>query len=136
MSQEWKINRMHIRFEEPDILFSRGEGETDAETMRAFNRLAEELSAKHGQLYLLTDMTKSTGMTPEARKVSTEYSGGKSPFAGMAFFGASFAMRTLVNMMVRASQLLGRVDAPMQFVESEADARAWAADLRAKAKSA
>ena len=134
MAEEWKFGALNVRFEEPDTLFSFGVGETDGESMRAFNKHCEALAARHGKLYLITDMTRSTGMTPEARKLSTEYSSG-NPFNGMVFFGASFTMRTIVNMMVRAGQLLGRNDGAMQFVQNEAEARAWIADLRAKAKS-
>ncbi len=132
MSQEWNIGPMYVRFEEPDVLYSRGEGSTDAESIRAFNRLAEELARKHGRMYLIADMSKATGMDPQARKASSEYTGGRSPFEGMVVCGASFTMRTVVNMMLRAGQLLGR-ESNLHFVETEADARAWIAERRAKA---
>lgn len=133
MPQEWKLDSMVVRFEEPDILVSRGEGESDANAIRTFNRLAEELARKHGRLYLIADMSKSAAMGPEARKAAGEFTAGASPFQAMVIFGASFAMRTVVNMMMRAAHLLGRTESTLYFVANEADARAWIDAQRAKA---
>lgn len=132
--QEWTIGPMYARFEAPNILYSRGEGASDAESVRAFNRLAEELAARHGKLYLIADMSKATSMDAEARKASNEFNSGVSPFIAMVVCGASFTMRTVVSMMLRAGQLLGR-QSNLHFVATEADAREWIAAHRDQSKA-
>jgi hypothetical protein len=55
------------------------------------------------------------------------------PFKGSVMWGTGFAMRTMVNMMVRAGELLGRKgDLEFTMVATEEEAVAWVAALREK----
>ncbi|MBJ6760519.1 STAS/SEC14 domain-containing protein [Myxococcaceae bacterium JPH2] len=87
-------------------------------------------------IYLLADVRQGTGFSAETRKaVSDDPS--LTPYAATVFFGASFAMKTIANMMMRAMALLGRAaSGEMMFLDSEEAGRAWLADHRARAEAA
>ncbi|MFP2931321.1 STAS/SEC14 domain-containing protein [Pyxidicoccus sp. 3LG] len=119
-------------FEAPDTLRVVVVGDFDVKLKDEVDALARELQALHPALYLVSDMRQSTGFTPEVRR-SVGENPDQSPFAGMVIFGASFAVRTMANMMARASTLLGRPGTrPFIMVDTEDEARAWVAALRSK----
>ncbi|MBZ4415645.1 STAS/SEC14 domain-containing protein [Myxococcus sp. RHST-1-4] len=98
------------------------------------NALAQELKKTHPTLYLISDTRQGTGMAPDVRKLLGE-NPDLMPYAGSVLFGSSFAMRTMVNMMVRAGELLGRT-AKHKFamVATEEEAKAWVAEQREAAR--
>ena len=69
-------------------------------------------------------------MTPAVRKLLGEKPD-LMPYAASVMYGSSFAMRTMVNMMIRAQELLG-VTGKTRFtmVATEEDAKAWIAQQR------
>ena len=86
-----------------------------------------------GLLYGVYDLTHMTRMDEGARKrvvnVGQSYS-----FGGIAVIGASFSMRTLASMLLRAGKLLAPkyFNFPHKFVASMDDANAWFDELRRK----
>lgn len=96
-------------------------------TLRDLNSVIEtykQVHARHGRLFVLYDVTHSHGIDRAARKALHDSpSNGPQPTA-TALFGASFALRTMANMIERAMVGLGRPSMGMNFFATEAQARA------------
>ncbi|ADO68036.1 uncharacterized protein STAUR_0227 [Stigmatella aurantiaca DW4/3-1] len=91
----------------------------------------QEFKKRHDTLYLLMDAREGTGFTAEARRALND-DRSLIPYAGAVFFGASFAMRAIANMMSRAGTLMGHPPAyPTVFTTTEEEARAWISAHRA-----
>jgi hypothetical protein len=55
--------------------------------------------------------------------------------AGIAIIGASFHMRVVAQLIVKAIRLLQRQSYELRFFDAEADAHAWVGELRRKQAS-
>jgi hypothetical protein len=113
-----------LAFEEPDLVRFVFRGEMEAKEQQEMQDFVQELRARHGPLYLLGDLRQSTGFSPRARRRLGQ-TPRSVPYLAMAFFGASFSMRALFNMLSRAYVLLSRTPVPTVFVETEQEAREW-----------
>ncbi|MBZ4415646.1 STAS/SEC14 domain-containing protein [Myxococcus sp. RHSTA-1-4] len=134
MGAMWTMGLSKLWFEEPDTVRLVTVGAFDMKLMTEVNAVAEELRVHHPAIYLVSDMRQSSGLTPEVRKAIGE-SPDANPFAGMVIFGASFAVRTMANMMTRAAALLGRQGTkPFAMVDTEEEAKAWVAAQRDAAR--
>jgi hypothetical protein len=124
-------------FEEPDTVRLVTVGAYDLKLMEESNAIARELKKHHPTLFLITDSRQGTGMTADVRKALGE-NPDLMPYAGSVMYGSSFAMRTMVNMMIRAAELLGRKGSgAFAMVATEEEAKAWvAAQREAHAKKA
>lgn len=122
-----------LSFEDPDLVRVVFDGEVDLKQLYEMNDLVREFKASRGTIYLVADARKGLGFSAEARKAVSD-DPKLSPYAATAFFGASFAMKTIVNMLNRAMALMGRsTGGVMTFVDTEEEARAWVAKQRAAA---
>ncbi len=89
-------------------------------------RFAQEMLAfqeQHPKALLILNMAQVKTVKPESRKVIIE-GVRKRPYP-VCFVQASFALRALMGLMLNAQRILGN-DTPHAFVDTEADARAWA----------
>ncbi len=79
--------------------------------------------AEHGPFFVVYDVTQSEGVDRAARNALASSSNlpGPNP-AVTAIFGASFAVRTVANMIERARVGLGQVPTGMRFFQTEAQA--------------
>jgi hypothetical protein len=124
---------MH-RFEPPDLYIIRMNGDVSADDMRmqidALRAIAQRTG---GGVFWLCDVTQMGALSPEARRTAAEASkkGVQDVLRGSAVFGASFATRVMVGLMVRAVRILkpGK-HRPLAFVETEAEARAFLDEQR------
>ncbi|ADO69748.1 STAS/SEC14 domain-containing protein [Stigmatella aurantiaca] len=127
---EWRFGAHTLSFEEPDLVKVTFRGQMDIQEQQASYACVEEIRARQETLYLLGDLRLSTGFSPQARR-----SMGENPhpvqYKAMAFFGASFTMRTIFNMLGRAQLLMGRKTASTAFTDTEQEAREWLAQQRA-----
>lgn len=136
MGAVWTLGPHKMWFEEPDTVRMVTVGAYDMKLLEESNALVRELQKNHPTLYLITDSRQGTGMTPDVRKLLGEKPD-LMPYAGSVMYGSSFAMRTMVNMMMRAQQLLGvTADIKFAMVATEEEAKAWVAEQRAAAAKA
>ena len=115
---------------EQDLLIAYANGPWRMEETKRLLTLAEETYARLGSVYIVTIVGRGYDLPPESRKYVAEWSR-KHTVTGNVIAGAPFAMRTLVTLLSRASQLLGAKNPTVTFVNDEAAARAWIAEHRA-----
>ncbi|MBK9262055.1 MAG: hypothetical protein IPM54_19905 [Polyangiaceae bacterium] len=84
-----------------------------------------------GQPYMLfvVDVVELTAFSGEARKVLAS-NGHRLPPRVLSFFGASFKVQVLLDMMDRATALRGSKNRFTRHFPDEPSARAWAAEMR------
>ncbi|MFP2911881.1 STAS/SEC14 domain-containing protein [Pyxidicoccus sp. 3LFB2] len=130
MGAVWTLGPHKMWFEEPDTVRLVTVGVYDMKLMEESNALVRELKQRYPTLYLITDSRQGTGMTADVRKALGE-NPDLMPYAGSVMYGSSFAMRTMVNMMIRAGELMGvKGTTAFAMVATEEDAKAWVAKQR------
>ncbi|ADO69747.1 STAS/SEC14 domain-containing protein [Stigmatella aurantiaca] len=135
METEWSFGPHSLSFEAPDTAKFVLRGPLEHAEMLAIRAQLEELRNRQGPLYLLGDVRQSTGYSLESRQaIGAEKE--RVPYTAVAFFGASFTMKTVSNMILRANSILGRSTGTQAvFMDTEEEARAWLAAQRAKSSS-
>ncbi|MFP2931323.1 STAS/SEC14 domain-containing protein [Pyxidicoccus sp. 3LG] len=117
-------------FEEPDTVRLALVGVYDAKLLEESRALVLELQKRYPTLYLIMDARQGAGMSADVRKLLSSDEN-YMPYAASVMYGTGFAMRTMINMMVRAGSLLGRTSSrPFAMVGTEEEARAWVAEQR------
>ncbi len=88
-------------------------------------------------VFWLADITRMGHVRSDARKFAIE-SDSNDRIRGTAIFGGSFNQRAIANLAIKASVLLipARPKAPIKFLATEAEARAYIEDLRRDARKA
>ena len=100
----------------------------DAQALRV---LVEEMLRSEERCYVLGDMRDLAAMATEVRRYLGEW--GRSDgrhMTAVGLFGANFATRVLVTLMLNAIQLLRRGTIDTFFARDEAEARAWLIERR------
>lgn len=125
MANQDAASEIIVAWEPPDLLLMQYRGHlTAAHIERA---VAESKRCIGEQPYhiALLDISKLQGMTPEARKIAVASSDAVN-IRGVAVIGASFHFKVLGRLLGRAAQLVYRAkDNPLEFFDSEAEARVW-----------
>jgi hypothetical protein len=135
MGAVWTLGPHKMWFEEPDTVRLVTVGVYDMKLLEESNALVRELKNRFPTLYLISDSRQGTGMSADVRKALGE-NPDLMPYAGSVMFGTSFAMRTMVNMMIRAQELLGvKGGIPFAMVATEEEAKAWVAAQREAARA-
>jgi len=132
---EWKYFGPHaVRFEPPDVVYSRPVGEISGEQSAAVWAFVREVMRPEG-IYWLADISKLTRYSSAA--LSSKDVVPMHLLHCYAAFGANFFQRTLMTGIVRASRALAWTEprTKLAFFKDEASARAWIAELRAKGKA-
>ncbi len=133
---DWQFIGKHSwRFEPPDVFFSRSRGDVAGPEMlgliQAFHASTEQVGHS---IFWVANVKEMGAFTSAAREATARLS--KNPelrnrLRGSAVFGASFATRAVVSLMVRAVRVLNPDKLrPLAFVETEAEARAFLAMQR------
>ena len=130
-SSEWQAVGNHKVRVEGDIVFSRWQGVGSLAEIQAYHAIVERVIAERGQVYCLIDMSNTGRPTPEARQWMTEWSR-RFHVNAVAGFGASFAVRVAVTLMMRAVRFFKGSEFLTEFFETEAEARAFLAAERAR----
>jgi hypothetical protein len=127
----------HELYIEEDLLIGKTHGDLSLSELQLFTKAADEVIGRHGHFGYLADNTEFGKFDPEARRFVAKWSVGK-PIIGIAVFNADLVSRTLVSLVLKATNVIRRQSLPFDFFRTESDARAWLAQLRtqflAKAK--
>ena len=122
-------------FEEPDIIFMKLSGDvTDAEGLELLRR-QRGFAEGRKLLFFLMDDREMAGISPDARKAVAEMLK-EIPLYGMANFQAPMKAKVVAKLVITAINLF-RKDAksnPVEFFNSEEEARAWIAQRREQFK--
>jgi hypothetical protein len=125
---------IHVRVEE-DLVFIRNFRFMTLADFRAVIEVYVQVRRQHGMLFAMYDSTRSQGVERSARQAMTTSQNPAASADAIAIFGASFAIRTLGNMIDRAFVGLGRPSTGMRFFENEAQARAYLNEVRSRLKA-
>lgn len=107
-------------------------GNVTAEDMQGIFSIVEKMIERHGRYGTLVNAANMGRIAPGARQVI-----GQRPLTSRTFgtsvFGASFVTRTVMTLVLRALQLVGRGAIAGEFFKTEAEARDW---ITARSKQA
>ncbi|HRI67862.1 MAG TPA: hypothetical protein PK156_26675 [Polyangium sp.] len=129
------VGTHEFEFVPPDVLRFKMRGamlEEDAKAYLDFIHVHAEETG--GLLYAAYELSQFTRIDEKARNRTTKVEK-PYPFAGLVIVGASFSVRALAAMIIRAAKLIKpeSVNFPHKFVATMAEAEAWIDELREKA---
>jgi hypothetical protein len=125
------IGKHTVRFEPPDIVFFRVDGDTSVAQAKQLMQYVAALPKPEKGLFGLLDVAKAGRHDPAALKIP----GTKEHMRlhrAVVYINARFHHRTLVGLFQRVTRLLKltSVETPIIFVDTEAEARAWLDEYR------
>jgi hypothetical protein len=126
------IGRHTTYFEPPDILYMKLSGPVSEEEAKEIDRRHLAWSKDHPRVFFLLDLSQLESIDPEGRKDASR-TVRELPLAGVAIYGAPIKARVLAKLVFTAMNLFKANAAdrfPIEFVKSEAEARAWIAERR------
>jgi hypothetical protein len=115
-----------------DLLIFRIEGEYTLEATKYVQASAASVSAEYGYNLQLIDVRKAGAITPEARRWLFSNHDASKLLGSCAVFGASFAIRTLAQMVIRALHTIAKGPLAIRFFDDEGEARVWLDQERAR----
>jgi hypothetical protein len=129
---EWHyIGKHSVRFEPPDILFSRPDGDMSVAELKALIAFAESLPRPEKGFFGLLDVSKGGRQDPAAMSLPEAREHTRHQRA-IVYFNTKFYHRTLIGMFQRVAKILnlGPRDLPVKVFDTEAEARAWIEEFR------
>jgi hypothetical protein len=125
-----QIGRHATSFEEPDIIYMRLAGTVTDEESEVINAHHLAYSQGRSQIFFLVDLEELVGLPNSVRKAVIETLN-QIPIGGFSFYKAPLTARVLAKLIVIGMRLFGK-HIPLQFSDTEAEARAWIEQRRAK----
>lgn len=110
---------------EADIVVARIRGPYDVDVARYLESLYVAQATQYGYRLALLHAHETTTITPEARRLMSEWNAARRDLAAGAVIGASFATKTIAGMLARATELITRAPVPLHFFDTEMEARKW-----------
>ncbi|PTL82993.1 hypothetical protein [Vitiosangium sp. GDMCC 1.1324] len=121
ISREWKLGTHLARFEEPDILWVRIQGETTLQNAIDLTQLYGELGVQK-PIFVVTDLTGATTVEAEARQHVSQHSN-PAWFLGSVYIGAGFVQKAVAKSLTFVHAMTGRLTFDLHFVSTEREAR-------------
>ena len=122
----------HRMVVEGDVAVVTINGSADEEDVRRMLKVYDGIVQRHGRYACLVFSAAMENVPPKSRRMLAEW-----PYAhtcyGIAIIGASFTVRTVIGLFVRAQYILGLSKAPTEFFKTEAEARAFLRKCRQQA---
>ena len=87
--------------------------------------MANVMAARYGYRLLLIDVGRLGTITAEARRYLAEDQRHERKAGSVAVVGATFAIRTVATMLIKAVSLLSKVPVSLEFFQKEEQAFAW-----------
>ncbi len=133
-AEQHLIKQHEVRVEPSGVIVFVMRGHVEAEDARALRRFYLDLARRMGRLHALLDTRQMLSISAEARRAFVVMSD-KAPFAAVAMFGGSFALRTVVELLIRGGHTLAPqyFDFEHAWLANEAEARIWLERRRALA---
>ncbi|TSC23206.1 STAS/SEC14 domain-containing protein [Corallococcus sp. Z5C101001] len=123
--REWVFGTQRVSLESSDILWTKVRGSFSETDVRELVDVFHDLEAgPDKRLYLVVDLSSSEGLSVAPRKYLAEHVR-PTWFRGVVFFGAKRTHREVLRALVVALQFSGDTKLDAEFVDSEAQARAW-----------
>jgi hypothetical protein len=130
IQREWKFGMHEARFEQPDILWVKINGDTSLKDATALSELYGELGSQR-PFYVVTDLREATTVDAEAREhVSKNIN--PAWFLGSIYIGAGFLQKAVAKSLSLMHYLTGRLTFELHFVSTDEEARALLARDRDK----
>lgn len=128
---DWQPIGNHRVLIDEDIILIRFVGDISLEQTRAITVLQEQIIARHGHLFALTDLSAGSTFSPEGRRFLGEWNK-KFSVAGVAQYGGSLMARVAAILMLGAIRALKGNVPDIKYVSDEAEGRAWIGAQRQK----
>jgi hypothetical protein len=123
------FGRHSVTHESPDTMLIVARGAVDgAGASQVIEQLVEWSHGSPYMLYLM-DVVQLSSFSSDARRIFIS-NGHRLPPRVLSLFGGSFATRVIMDLMDRASWLLGSRNRYTKHWPDEQRARAWAAEMR------
>lgn len=129
--EERCIGNHVLRFEGADFVVVEMSGVIQPGEIHTINEVFHERLFAEGRLFVLCFTANVTGMDPAARRESKARPRNPPPTYA-AILGASFVSRVVIDMIMRAANLLADAKLTHRFFSGEAEARAWLEEMRAR----
>ena len=117
-----RIGRHRLWIEEPYTLVIMADGDMNVDDARSMALLASKIGQGNGPIIILQDMTKAGGFPASARELVIREPQAQR-LAAVISYGASFHLRVILTMIVRAMGWIRRDMLRMSFAVNEAEAR-------------
>ncbi len=115
----------HLIHAEGDTLLVAVRGVFTGEDGRLLLHHFTRIKRDHGALFVIYDGRQCTGIDATARKVATFNRAGEGYEDVQVAFGVPYAIRVIVNMIIRAQKLLINRDVTFHIFANEKEARAF-----------
>jgi hypothetical protein len=121
-----RIGNHATYFEEPDILSMKLVGEVGTEEVREINRMHLEFGRDRDHMFYLIDLSELDNLPSQVRKEASE-TVRSLPLRGTVIFGAPLKAKVLAKLLMTAVNMFkgGKNNNPVEFTDTEAEARAW-----------
>lgn len=126
----WENQGSHRLYHEDDLLFFELHGMFELPDVQRMYAITDATVQEYGYILTVFDAREATGITAESRRYVGEKAKASPNEGAAAIVGASFPIRTLINLLRNASRLIGRPMPPMQFFTAPADGLKWLATQR------
>jgi hypothetical protein len=123
------IGPHQLTYEPPDTVYWVGVGVLSGDQASTIMDQIVDWGRNQPYLLVVINVMQVSSFSTEARKVLTS-NGHRLPPRVLSFFGGSFATHVLLDLMDRASSLLGSKNRVAKHWPDEKSARAWAAEMR------
>lgn len=108
-----------------DILITRFHGDFTLELAEKLQPLTNAMAARYGYRLLLLDLEHLGTITPEARRYLAKDQQRERKDGSVAIVGATFSIRTVATMLIKAVSLLAKIPVALEFFQNEEEALAW-----------
>ncbi|RKG57040.1 STAS/SEC14 domain-containing protein [Corallococcus sp. AB011P] len=123
--REWVFGTQRVSLEASDILWTKVRGAFSETDVRELVDVFHELGAGPDKpLYLVVDLSSSEGLSVAPRKYLAKHVR-PAWFRAVCFFGAKRTHREVLRALVAVVNFVGDTKVEAEFVDSEAQARAW-----------
>lgn len=126
--QTKRVGAHQLVFEQ-DLVLVRVRGDYNLPDAQQVGDELAALMGRQGRVYILVDLTQAGTIPPESRRFLAEWNK-QYTLGGVANFGGGAAIRLLSTLLMNAYRLIRPEGAPLVYVGSEAEARAWVAAQR------
>lgn len=126
--EEKQVGRHVLRYEEPGIYVIEYSGDVSGEEAAALLSASPHEPVDGRHVFLLCDVTAVGAVHPSARRMPRDSH--KFDKAFLAYVGATFTLRVMSNMFLRALNMLKGPRWVHRYFDDQASARAWLLEMR------